>query len=639
MDFEEDELPSSQDVAFEITSPPLKRFKSDGFEFENINQNNCSCLCDRDWESWDYQVLAKKLCEAGLPDVAEVFRDQEICGSVLPRVREKHLDDYGISKLGKKLQVMNFIEELIMGDINGVAPTDSRKVFNDPIHGHIELHPLCVKIIDTPQFQRLRFLKQLGTCYFVYSGAAHNRFEHSLGVCHLAGQLVRALKRRQPELNITDEDVLCVEIAGLCHDLGHGPFSHLFDGKFIPHVCPDTKWKHEDASRKMFRHLIEENNLQAEFEKAGLSSRDLTFIEEQVAGPKCNGDKKKWPYEGRSKAKGFLYEVVANKRNGIDVDKWDYFARDCHMLGIKNNFDHHRCIHFARVLKVDDELQICSRDKEVGNLYDMFHTRNTLHRRAYQHKTTNIIDTMIVEALVKANDFIKFQGKDGTMKKMSEAIHDMTAFTKLTDHVFFTILYSTEPELEDSRMILNNILKRKLYKCVGQTQLRHDQVIAKSQVPKLRGEIMAKVDSDELECFALKDEEIIVHLVYLDYGMKDKNPIDNVRFYSKENPNIPVKVRKDQVSNMLPETFAEQQIRIHCKNTEPRILDMVKRAFALWCEEKGYPPPKGGEVSSLELTPASKQAGTSTPTSTTQNGDPKDNTPGSAGKCRSRLSF
>jgi len=59
-------------------------------------------------------------------------------------------------------------------------PTHS-KVFNDPIHGHIEMHPLCVKIIDTPQFQRLRYLKQLGASYYVFPGAAHNRFEHCLG--------------------------------------------------------------------------------------------------------------------------------------------------------------------------------------------------------------------------------------------------------------------------------------------------------------------------------------------------------------------------------------------------------------------------------------------------------------------------
>ncbi|XP_059152273.1 deoxynucleoside triphosphate triphosphohydrolase SAMHD1-like [Physella acuta] len=58
---------------------------------------------------------------------------------------------------------------------------DRMKLFNDPVHGHISIHPLCRAIIDTPQFQRLRYLKQLGTCYFVNPGAAHNRFEHSIG--------------------------------------------------------------------------------------------------------------------------------------------------------------------------------------------------------------------------------------------------------------------------------------------------------------------------------------------------------------------------------------------------------------------------------------------------------------------------
>lgn len=55
------------------------------------------------------------------------------------------------------------------------------QIFNDPVHGHIEVHPLCVKIIDTPQFQRLRDLKQIGACYFVYPGASNNRFEHCIG--------------------------------------------------------------------------------------------------------------------------------------------------------------------------------------------------------------------------------------------------------------------------------------------------------------------------------------------------------------------------------------------------------------------------------------------------------------------------
>lgn len=67
----------------------------------------------------------------------------------------------------------------------------SCQVFNDPIHGHIELHPLLIKFIDTPQFQRLRNIKQLGGTYFVFPGASHNRFEHSIG--YVDGTKIHAL--------------------------------------------------------------------------------------------------------------------------------------------------------------------------------------------------------------------------------------------------------------------------------------------------------------------------------------------------------------------------------------------------------------------------------------------------------------
>eukprot|EP00057_Strongylocentrotus_purpuratus_P021821 XP_011676295.1 PREDICTED: deoxynucleoside triphosphate triphosphohydrolase SAMHD1-like [Strongylocentrotus purpuratus] len=141
--------------------------------------------------------------------------------------------------MGKRLSVVKIINTLTR-----ISPQSLKtKVFNDSVHGHIDFDPLLIEIIDTPQFQRLRFIKQLGCCYFVFPGAAHNRFEHSLGVCYLAGMLVRSLQRKQPELEITNEDILCVQIAGLCHDLGHGPFSHLFDKLFIPAVKPDFEHK------------------------------------------------------------------------------------------------------------------------------------------------------------------------------------------------------------------------------------------------------------------------------------------------------------------------------------------------------------------------------------------------------------
>jgi HD-GYP domain-containing protein (c-di-GMP phosphodiesterase class II) len=102
-------------------------------------------------------------------------------------------------------------------------------IFNDPIHGNITMSGLCLRIIDTKEFQRLRNLKQLGTCDYVFPGATHSRFSHSIGVAYYAELLLKNLKENQPYLNITPADILCVKVAGLCHDLGHGAFSHVFE--------------------------------------------------------------------------------------------------------------------------------------------------------------------------------------------------------------------------------------------------------------------------------------------------------------------------------------------------------------------------------------------------------------------------
>ncbi|KAK3085046.1 hypothetical protein FSP39_023473, partial [Pinctada imbricata] len=460
-------------------------------------------------------------------------------------------------------------------------------VFNDPIHGHIELHPLCVKVIDTPQFQRLRFLKQLGACYFVFPGASHNRFEHCIGTCHLAGKLVRALQYRQPDLGITEKDVLCVELAGLCHDLGHGPFSHLFDGKFIKTKRKDRKWSHEEGSMMMFDHLVRENNLTEEFSKYGLDDTDCLFIKEQIHGPLDKKEQKNGLVNREDQEK-----IVANKRNSIDVDKWDYFARDCHHLGIKNNFDHDRFMKFARVIKVNDQFQICSRDKEASNLYDMFHTRNTLHRRAYQHSVNTSIEVMICDGLLKADDHFLVPGAEGEMKKMSDCVDDPVAFEKLTDALFQQILFSTTPELEEARNIFNRILKRQLYKCVGQAIPHSDR---NNDVSEIRQEILEEVNMRS-EDVTLQD--LVVHIVYLDYGMKNENPIDYVRFYNKRDPTQAIPLPKNQVSKMLPEKFAEQYLRLYCKKTDEESILSATEGFLAWCDKNQM---KVGDISLIHV--------------------------------------
>lgn len=151
------------------------------------------------------------------------------------------------------------------------------KILNDPVHGHISLDNLTLQIIDTPQFQRLRFLKQLGSAYYVFPGASHNRFEHSIGVCHLASEMILSIKSKQPELGITDSDVKCIKLAALCHDLGHGPFSHVFDSEFMRQACPQTQFTHEKASEDMLDQIVLENEID-------LDEIELTFVKDLING-------------------------------------------------------------------------------------------------------------------------------------------------------------------------------------------------------------------------------------------------------------------------------------------------------------------------------------------------------------------
>ncbi|KAJ3586075.1 hypothetical protein NHX12_012476, partial [Muraenolepis orangiensis] len=538
---------------------------------------------EADFMRWGVGETCEYLRGKGLQDWTGTFTEHGITGIGLRYLTEEHLKQIGIQPLGVRLEILHWVRKLWH------FAAEPNKVFNDPIHGHIEVHPLLIRIIDTPQFQRLRNIKQLGGVYFVFPGASHNRFEHSIGVGHLAGRLVQALNDRQPDLLISHRDILCVKIAGLCHDLGHGPFSHMFDGNFIPKARPGVKWKHEIASLAMFDYLVEDNGLKPVMEEHGLVlEEDLVFIKELITGLPSP-----WQYKGRPEEKSFLYEIVANKRNGIDVDKWDYFARDCHHLGITNNFDHRRFLHFARVCEVEGKKQICTRDKEVGNMYDMFHTRNCLHRRAYQHKVGNIVETMITEAFLLADPHIKVEGSGSKTFKMSTAIDDMEAYSKLTDQVFQQILYSSSSELAGARKILRNIVCRRLYKCVGETHADKPITVTEEKLQQWRVEVSgATPQTGPQSDVLLTPDDFNFSVVCMDYGMKEKNPVDNVWFYSKSDPNKAFQIRKNQ---LLPEQFAEQLIRVYCKKTDQETLAVARKHVVQWCMNNNFSKPQDGD--------------------------------------------
>ena len=112
----------------------------------------------------------------------------------------------------------------------------------DRVYGQVELSPLLKEILHSPEMQRLDDIRQLGGCCFVFPSATHTRLEHSIGTCHLAGL---AGRKFLTSTDIDMDDILCLEIAGLVHDVGHGPFSHTFE-----HFLTKEKisYSHENTS-------------------------------------------------------------------------------------------------------------------------------------------------------------------------------------------------------------------------------------------------------------------------------------------------------------------------------------------------------------------------------------------------------
>ncbi|CAJ1946759.1 unnamed protein product [Sphenostylis stenocarpa] len=192
--------------------------------------------------------------------------------------------------------------------VSGQDPRFCKHV-HDNVHGNIYLDPLSLKFIDTEQFQRLRELKQLGFTHMVYPGAVHSRFEHSLGVYWLAGQCVNKIKTYQGvELGIDRFDVQTVKLAGLLHDVGHGPFSHLFEREFLPQVISGCDWTHEQMSVNMIDYIVDEHRIDVDSQMIR-RVKDMILSSFEFAPPRSSSEK------------SFLYDIVANGRNGIDVDK------------------------------------------------------------------------------------------------------------------------------------------------------------------------------------------------------------------------------------------------------------------------------------------------------------------------------
>ncbi|HDI75634.1 MAG TPA: HD domain-containing protein [Thermoprotei archaeon] len=288
-----------------------------------------------------------------------------------------------------------------------------KRILRDPVHGNIELDDLDLAIIDSEPFQRLRGIKQLGLVHLVFPGATHTRFEHSIGVKHLAEEIFRVVNSK--ESIFSEEDLIYLKAAALLHDIAHPPFSHLLE-----EVVKEYDIDHEKLARK----IIEDSELKAILSDYGISIKNVCDIVEGLSPP--------------------LSQII---KSDLDADRLDYLQRDAYYCGVAYG------VIDSRILRefVVHEGNLAVSEKGLYPAVTVLFARHTMFTVVYGHKTSRAAGCMVVKAVRRALD---------------ECIISFSDLFKLTDDELLFILRNSNEKY--CAEIANRIRRRRLFKMAYQ---------------------------------------------------------------------------------------------------------------------------------------------------------------------------
>jgi uncharacterized protein len=290
----------------------------------------------------------------------------------------------------------------------------------DPIHRYIQLTELEREIIDTSVFQRLRRIKQLAGAHLVYPSAQHSRFEHSLGamyVAGLAGEHLRAINAL-PDAELVQE----LRVASLLHDIGHGPFSHLFEEV----INSKSKKNHEMVGTEIIHKTVIHDILT----KYGYSSKNIGELS-----------------SGRSPIK-FMNELMAGS---LSADLMDYLPRDSLFTGTE-----YGRIDYNRIINSFDIIGSSSLGLSRSALYSfesMLISRYEMFKAVYFHKTVRAAEIMLLHSISLAYNTIHLDAMS------------LDDYLSLTDENIITKILSSYKN-GFPRQLMMNYLDRNLLKCV-----------------------------------------------------------------------------------------------------------------------------------------------------------------------------
>lgn len=250
----------------------------------------------------------------------------------------------------------------------------TERIYRDSVHNIIRVNTdsdegrLIVALIDTPEFQRLRRIRQLGLAYFAYQAAEHSRFTHSLGAFHLAARMVAKLRL---DYTISDEEQTAIRVAALVHDIGHGPFSHVIE------------------SILDFHH--EEFSIEAVLSGDTSVGRTLSSYSPDLPGWVASIIRGDFPRRA-------LGQLISSQ---LDVDRMDYLLRDSLMTGAKYGiFDLEWIIKSIEINEADDHLYVSA--PGIYAVEDYLQARYYMYRQVYFHRTLRSAEAVLRMLLRRA---------------------------------------------------------------------------------------------------------------------------------------------------------------------------------------------------------------------------------------------
>jgi HD superfamily phosphohydrolase len=288
----------------------------------------------------------------------------------------------------------------------------------DPVHGYVYITEAEKEIIDSHPMQRLRRLRQLAGSEYVYPGANHTRFEHCIGVMYLAGKVVE-----NPNVSrmVTDEEMDMTRVAGLMHDVGHGPFSHVFEQLLIK----DLDKTHEDITS----WIIEKGELSDKIAKMGYEPEEVGKL---AVGKLHKSDK------------AFLDQIISS---AVDVDKQDFIVRDTFHTGAEYGFiDVFRLIHALDVLGED----LAVEQGALSALEAFMIARIESFKSIYFHRVGRAAQIMLAMAMEKADEELGL-----TAFKTPEEYLAMDDYT----------VWAALKTCKASKSIINDLEQRHMLKC------------------------------------------------------------------------------------------------------------------------------------------------------------------------------